>query len=62
MILSNWTSEVDDSELEVSLYSKGQHYIDLSIMKHGFGESIELTKIQVSGLIVALVEMQKEMV
>jgi hypothetical protein len=62
MIRSNWLSDKHEYELEVSLYSKGQSYLDLSIIAGlAFSESIELNKKQVSELIVALVEMHKEM-
>lgn len=48
--------------LDVSLYSKRQPFLDISIFGEGPGVTkVELTKEQVSALIVGLVEIHKEM-
>lgn len=49
-----------DYELDVTLYSN-KYEFDLSVHRNGWANTISLNKEQVSNLIVALVEMHKEM-
>lgn len=62
MIGANWYDSKSERELYVELYSKGQTRIDISLIDSLPGAmTIELDKKQVSELIVALVEIHKEM-
>lgn len=54
--------ERSEQYLDISLYSKLQPLVDVSIFGEGPGVTkVELTKEQVSSLITGLVEMHKEM-
>lgn len=62
MIDISFYDERSEQYLDVSLYSKRQPLVDISIFGEGPGVSkVELTKDQVSSLIVGLVEIHKEM-
>lgn len=50
-----------DYELDVTLYSNNREF-DMSIHRNGWANTISLDKEQVSNLILALVEMHKEMI
>lgn len=54
--------ERSEQYLDISLYSKGQPLVDISIIGDGPGiTKVELTKEQISNLITGLVELHKEM-
>lgn len=50
-----------DYEMDVTLYSNLFEF-DISIHRNGFANTMSLNKEQVSNLIVALVEMHKDMI
>lgn len=61
MITFNTIDEKFGTELDVTLYGNKWEF-ELSVGKNGFSEFVNLNKKQVSNLIVALVEMHKEMI